>query len=60
MTIDNNRATFDYTVLEEIEAGLELLGFEVKSLRAGHGSALVPDAQISAEHNCSFWDGSPA
>jgi len=29
---------FDYSILEEIEAGLELHGFEVKSLRAGHGS----------------------
>lgn len=36
--IDNKRATFDYHILETIEAGLELLGFEVKSLRAGHGS----------------------
>lgn len=34
----NKRVGFDYTILEEIEAGLELLGFEVKSLRAGHGS----------------------
>ena len=36
--IDNKRVAFDYTILEEIEAGLELYGFEVKSLRAGHGS----------------------
>jgi SsrA-binding protein len=34
----NNRVGFDYEILEEIEAGIELLGFEVKSLRAGHGS----------------------
>src|ERR1700721_444958 len=38
MAIDNSRATFDYTILEEVEAGLELHGFEVKSLRAGRGS----------------------
>ncbi len=38
MALDNKRATFDYVVLEEIEAGLELHGFEVKSLRAGQGS----------------------
>ncbi len=36
--ISNKRALFDYTILEEIEAGIELLGFEVKSLRAGRGS----------------------
>src|SRR3989338_8753762 len=37
-TVQNKRIGFDYTILEEIEAGLELLGFEVKSLRAGRGS----------------------
>jgi SsrA-binding protein len=36
--IRNERISFDYTILEEIEAGLELLGLEVKSLRAGRGS----------------------
>jgi SsrA-binding protein len=36
--IDNKRATFDYSIMETMEAGLELLGFEVKSLRAGNGS----------------------
>ncbi len=36
--IDNKRALFDYQILETIEAGLVLHGFEVKSLRAGHGS----------------------
>jgi SsrA-binding protein len=36
--IENQRARFDYTVLEELEAGIELFGFEVKSLRAKLGS----------------------
>lgn len=36
--IDNARAGFDYSFIEEMEAGIELLGFEVKSLRAGRGS----------------------
>ncbi len=36
--ITNDRITFDYTLLEEIEAGMELLGTEVKSLRSGQGS----------------------
>lgn len=33
--IVNKRAYFDYTVLETYEAGIELLGFEVKSIRKG-------------------------
>jgi SsrA-binding protein len=36
--LDNKRARFDYEILEEIEAGIELHGFEVKSLRGKHGS----------------------
>ena len=36
--VENKRVGFDYTILEEIEAGLELFGYEVKSLRAGLGS----------------------
>jgi SsrA-binding protein len=36
--VDNKRAAFDYSVIETMEAGLELFGYEVKSLRAGRGS----------------------
>ena len=36
--IDNRKATFDYQILETIEAGIELFGHEVKSLRSGQGS----------------------
>ncbi len=36
--IENKKVGLDYTILEEIEAGMELHGFEVKSLRAGRGS----------------------
>jgi SsrA-binding protein len=36
--IDNSRARFDYEILEEIEAGLSLFGYEVRSLRAKQGS----------------------
>lgn len=31
----NKRVYFDYQILEEIEAGIELLGFEVKAAKAG-------------------------
>ncbi len=36
--IENQRARFDFSIIEEMEAGLELLGPEVKSLRAKRGS----------------------
>jgi len=36
--IDYKRAHFDYEILEKFEAGIELLGFEVKSIKKGQGS----------------------
>jgi SsrA-binding protein len=33
---DNRRARFDYELIETYEAGVELVGSEVKSLRVGH------------------------
>jgi len=33
---ENKKAYFDYDILEKFEAGLALLGTEVKSIRAGH------------------------
>jgi SsrA-binding protein len=36
--VENKRVGFDYSIIEEMEAGLQLYGYEVKSLRAGHGS----------------------
>lgn len=36
--IDNGKATFNYEILETFEAGIELLGYEVKALRAKKGS----------------------
>lgn len=38
--IEHGRAKFDYEILETYEAGLELLGHEVKSLRKHSGSLL--------------------
>lgn len=34
----NRRARFDYEILDTLEAGIALLGPEVKSLRAGHAT----------------------
>lgn len=36
--IENKKIGLEYSIQETIEAGIELLGFEVKSLRAGLGS----------------------
>lgn len=36
--LENSKAHFNYEMLERFEAGIELFGFEVKSVRAGHGS----------------------
>jgi SsrA-binding protein len=33
--VQNKKATFDYEILEKFTAGLELIGQEVKSVRAG-------------------------
>ena len=46
----NRHATFDYEILDTYEAGIELLGFEVKSVKNGHinltGSfAVIRDGQ---------------
>ena len=36
----NKKATFNYEILDKLEAGIKLEGFEVKSLRAGRGGSL--------------------
>ncbi|QQG46070.1 MAG: SsrA-binding protein SmpB [Candidatus Niyogibacteria bacterium] len=38
--LQNKKAYFDYEILEKLEAGLELRGFEVKALRNKQGSLL--------------------
>lgn len=38
--VENKKAYFNYEILEKFEAGIELFGFEVKSLREGRGSLL--------------------
>ena len=38
MLIQNKKAHFDYEILEQFSAGLELFGHEVKSLRGGKAS----------------------
>lgn len=40
----NKRARFDYEIIETFEAGIQLLGTEVKSLR--HGQASIAESHI--------------
>jgi SsrA-binding protein len=49
MVCRNRRATFDYHIEERIEAGLVLVGSEVKSLREGRAS--IKDAYAVIEKN---------
>lgn len=46
--IVNRRATFDYHVLDKFEAGLELVGSEVKSVRKGHVQLAGAFARIAS------------
>jgi SsrA-binding protein len=43
MKITNKRAFFDYQILEKFEAGINLIGAEVKAVRLGH-------ADLSGSH----------
>lgn len=38
--VSNKKAHFEYEILETLEAGAELFGFEVKSLKNGQGSLI--------------------
>ena len=46
MLVENRKALFDYEILEKIEAGIELIGAEVKSIRAGKASIAGAYAKI--------------
>lgn len=37
MLVQNKKASFEYTIIDRIEAGVVLVGAEVQSLRLGHG-----------------------
>ncbi len=45
---DNRKARFNYEIMETFEAGIELAGTEVKSLRAG--SATIKEAYVAPEN----------
>lgn len=48
----NKKAYFDYEILQKLEAGIELLGFEVKSLKRGQGSLV--GSRVSVRGNEAF------
>lgn len=55
LIVRNRRAGFDYELGERYEAGLVLLGSEVKMLR--HGSADLTDAWCSVRRGEAFLEG---
>ena len=50
--IKNKKAYFDYTILEEIEAGISLVGTEIKSVRKG--SVDLKESFITIKNNEAF------
>lgn len=52
MEIINRKANFNYTILKEIEAGIELKGTEIKSVKKG--SVDIKDAFITIKNNEAF------
>lgn len=52
MEIKNKKAYFNYTIEEELEAGIALLGTEIKSVRKG--SINIKDAYIRIKNNEMF------
>ena len=46
---ENRRARYDYVVEERLEAGIELTGTEVKSLRSGEGSIAESYAAVEGD-----------
>ena len=48
MIMQNRRARHEYTISDTYEAGIVLVGTEVKSLRAGHGN--LTEAFVTIDH----------
>jgi SsrA-binding protein len=53
--ITNQKTGFNYDFVDKYEAGLELLGFEVKALKAGQAS--IVGSRIILRHNEAFLIG---
>ena len=69
--VENKKARFDYTIEETLEAGLSLMGSEVKSIREGavnlkdsyiafiNGEAFLQNAHISVYKASSYNNHEP-
>jgi SsrA-binding protein len=55
LIVQNRRAHHDYFIVERLEAGIELQGTEVKSLRAGHMT--LKDSYANVENGQVFLIG---
>ena len=53
--INNRKATFDYQILKEYEAGLVLAGYEVKAVRLGRGK--LEGAHVAIRNGEAFLIG---
>lgn len=53
--ITNRKASFNYEILEKYTAGIELFGFEVKSLQKGQGS--IEGARVTIKAGEAFLIG---
>jgi SsrA-binding protein len=51
-TIENKKAHFDYVVTDTMEAGMQLVGWEVKSLRLGRAN--LKDSHVRFLHGEAF------
>lgn len=50
---NNRKASFEYTLLEKFEAGIELKGSEIKSIRAGQIS--IQESYVDVENGKEAW-----
>ena len=50
--LQNKKARHDYFIIETMEAGIELCGTEVKSLRAAHGN--LKDSYVEVKNGEAF------
>ena len=48
----NKKATFKYSLLKKIEAGMNLHGWEVKSIKSGH--AQISESYITIKNNEAY------
>ena len=53
LNIRNKRAYFEYEIIEKLEAGIMLLGSEIKSIRSGKAS--IVEGYCNFDHQDQLW-----